>query len=1144
LPTLGVEKAALEDNDLSDWATPYPESEPELGFQLAKSFKGKISRAATIGFMSVREPFRMDDEFELAAESEVPLFDSPYEEQFLTEWVPRQLGPAATNWFIPQASLDSIFEAFSSTDTGARRVDFLFAYPDAQPLVIEIDGPDHEDDIEIDRQRDDQLTSCGFRVIRIPNAEIEAGNGPSLDSVRQHCGSYVIQAVQSKAENDLANAVRSCSAGSKVQLAVAKAIQYGWLAPDTIWRITISGLNEVAFAAVSDAILLLRSLDKIYGTSISPNYFEVQSDSKRRSYAVSEVGIANVADIVPAGETSDLRVTLDYDHGPVHVVEGESRSDSPDFVIRPAYLPVDLAVESVYTTRRPLSKSTDQKVLLAALETFLKQIFRKRSFWPLQSEAILNPLRCNDSVVLLPTGAGKSIIYQLAGLLMPGVTLVVDPIVSLIEDQVEVLMQYGIDRAAAVRGSITTAADRKRLLRGIERGEYQFVLHSPERLQSSEFRQTLRSLAQSSLVNLAVIDEAHCVSEWGHDFRPAYLDLAQNIREFGKDREGRSPPLLALTGTASRAVLRDLLTELGIDRSQSQSLIRPDSFDRKELHFDVRRTEGVDDVNAVLNGTLRSLPDKFGIPSQEFYRPAGKDTFSGIVFVPFVRGAIGVINTVTEVRSATRAHATIFSGRTPSKNQDRREWEIEKRKNVKQFKDNQAPILVSTKAFGMGIDKPNIRYTIHKGMPGSLESFYQEAGRAGRNRQSAQCIIIFSEYDPNRTDSLLDPSLDLSAVRERHSEKSDKKTKTDDDITRQLFFHLNTFRGQEVEVKDIEDILSEIGDLSEAKTKEIPFAPKEMDEKRQEKAIYRLTKIGVFKGYEVNWGSQFYTIQSAAFDLDRCKETLSDYVESAQPARVKVFRRQLEEVQAASPAANAKQLTQMLIEFTYDVIERSRRRAIQEAMLLARNATDDQEIRQRLLDYLQEGIGAENIERLVEEKEPKLTSWRELFDNVSTPIDAGELRGLSIRSLESFPDHPGLLLTRGVSDMMCSDDNDATSRQDIHAALKNAFGQYDINSDDVNDTLTWITDLTSVKAPKLGLPFAIAFLDAKSEGFLPEKTVHHGDSLLQTIHDDRVQTVFEAMKMVTCAEKLVERSRSVRDVLDELRDEPTLGYSL
>lgn len=361
-------------------------------------------------------------------------------------------------------------------------------------------------------------------------------------------------------------------------------------------------------------------------------------------------------------------------------------------------------------------------------------------------------------MVLLPTGAGKSIIYQLAGLLMPGLTLVVDPINALIEDQVEGLHAYGIDRAVPITGDIDRV-ERERLLWRVERGEYLFVLHSPERLQSPQFRSALRALAESSLVNLAVIDEAHCVSEWGHDFRPAYLNLGNNLRRFGAGGAQSPPPLLALTGTASRAVLRDMLTDLGIDRGRSEALVRPHSFDRPELHFEIAHTSPKEDPRAALRGVLNALPGKLGLPRTEFFRPAGRDTASGIVFVPTVtartysvRDARGI------VQNATGSEVTVYSGSSPSRDSRDRSgsWNEEKRRNASAFKTNRVPVLVATKAFGMGIDKPNIRYTVHFGMPMSLESFYQEAGRAGRDGE------ISARRSPSRCWTL--PTEDLTAL--------------------------------------------------------------------------------------------------------------------------------------------------------------------------------------------------------------------------------------------------------------------------------------------------------------------------------------------------------------------------------------------
>ena len=223
-----------------------------------------------------------------------------------------------------------------------------------------------------------------------------------------------------------------------------------------------------------------------------------------------------------------------------------------------------------------ISKDLSDDEVEENLNIFLKNIYRKKQFRDSQSKE--KSFRGHDTVVLLPTGAGKSFIYQLAGLLMPGSTIVIDPLVALMKIKL-ILNQYGIDKSVSISMANKSLENDINL---ISNGEYIFILHSPERLQTSRYRDALRSLSQLSLVNLAVLDEAHCVSEWGHDFRPAYLNVSKNIRSMCKDQDGIPPPIVALTGTASRSVLRDVLTDLEIDPEDENSLIRPESFNREE----------------------------------------------------------------------------------------------------------------------------------------------------------------------------------------------------------------------------------------------------------------------------------------------------------------------------------------------------------------------------------------------------------------------------------------------------------------------------------------------------------------------------------------------------------------------------------
>ena len=1028
--------------------------------------------------VSVRVPFVLDPVLDFGSGADQTLLGSEYESLFLNSWVPRALGPMAGHWFTPQAPLDKLLESGGVGDgSGGRRIDFLFHHPGGPPLAIEVDGPEHEATKDVDEVRDEALRSIGIEVLRVTNDEVLEGGGIVLDRIHSRCQEALARLPTITGDDRLAaSLVVDCATAAKVQFAVARAIEYGWLTAGEDWEIDISGAGAPAAAGVLDALQLLAGFDALYGGCSVPSRFTVRAEDEFAVAWIRTGGGEWVQTTDPEEPTERLRISVESLASPFHAASGEGVHD---FVIRPALVPALIATEPSFDLgRRAIVASTygEARPLLAM---FLRNIFRKPEFRPKQGEAVFNVLRQKDVVVLLQTGAGKSIIYQLAGLMMPGVTLVVDPIIALIEDQVEGLNSYGIDRAVPITGALEPE-ERERLLRRVERGEYQFVLHSPERLQTQKFRSALHALVRSSFVNLAVIDEAHCVSEWGHDFRPAYLNLGNNLRRLCADQGNTPPPLLALTGTASRAVLRDMLADLGIDRNRSEALVRPESFDRSEIRFEIVRTSPREDPQAALRGVLNTLPGKFGLPRTEFYQPSGRDTASGIVFVPTVRGRIyGLLDARRVVRQTTGSEVTIYSGSSPRRGESD-SWEAEKRGNAAAFKANRVPVLVATKAFGMGIDKPNIRFTVHFGMPMSLESFYQEAGRAGRDRKPARSTVVFSEYARSRSDQLINPDLALDELRELFLEV-DRDRQTGDDVTRALWFHLQAFGGVDQEISDAETLVDLIGDLSSSQRMELSCGD---DGDRMEKSIYRLLRLGVIQDYEVDFvgkKGKTFVIHINPFELDECKRRLLDYVHAAKPSKIRPFLRRANEIKTNGPRDAALALTRMLIEFTYEEVERSRRLSIYEAVLLARQAQSDSEIRRRLLDYLQEGLGAERIVELLQCEEVELSAWLELVTKVQTGMDAGDLRGDCIRAFDSDPDHPGLLLARALAESMCSDHDEMVSCRGIGTAIRSAVEKYEISQEDIGASIDEMFDLAETRAPDLGPSLVVALLDLADE---------------------------------------------------------------
>lgn len=979
---------------------------------------------------------------------------------FFDNLLPKYLGE---HQYIKQLTLPEV-QIFDMTQVYVdqyhnRQVDF---YIPQIGVIIEIDGKQHQTSRD-DAHRDEFTQSLGLKTFRFTTQEVSTENqsfqqkfGMLLQYI-EHVERMEMEGVLSPPNGltlqhymqafeegvDVHSPEIKLTAAARFQLLVLELIESGDIRLNEPAMISLVNRDGIEFCqdTLVDLQNLLGELLILTGNgdkSLLLTVEEVNEPQAAEDSIVVDFSIIERYDDRYQNHLDTIFVRTHYLDFYRHYVDGHVNSAEIPSLVGYDFFEIDCTDPITYDL--DLSPESRQR---ESLRYFLSNLFLPNiddvDFREGQVGIIGSALQRKGTIGLLPTGSGKSICYQLSSVLQPAISFVVCPIKSLMYDQKADLDTIGFTRSNYITSDLKPA-EKQQIQNDFGRGKYFFVFISPERFQTRAFRSEMEAIGLDRTFAYAVIDEAHCLSEWGHDFRTSYLNLANTIQRFAPQTN-----YIGLTATASVNVLKDIQTEFNI---ADDNVRTPLDFTREELSFHV-----VDDHGRKLDAAKSLVFDL-----EQKWNPHSKDR-AGIIFTPTVNGAKGCFNLAGNLSSALSMDVRFFSGSAPTQGKFSLEgFDKYKREVQDDFKANKYNLLTATKAFGMGVNKGNIAYTIHYGIPGSMEALYQEAGRAGRDKtlfvdKPADCYVLLTkEKNTSALSNIWSSTATVTDLKDNV-----KQLNRESDVNTNLFLMTNSLDTINEEFKLINEIYNYLMSIEEETSVVVEARQFRTDKSKFEKSIFRLSQLGVVEDWVIEdffrgrLDVQFNVVDEEVLNSN-LENTIRKYDSSFTAESVFNNQNQFYSLVCSrfkrGAITEAQFIILVLLIWSYDHFTYNRRQSLkmvyEECSKLAHNPSYNDEFKQTLEGYFKHDKNSQILHHLAES--PADTSmWLSVFykkkgkssDKVLMSKSEVFTVGAQLsRFLESYKDNICLNYLSGVFRLINDDFDNADGEMRMSESLE------------------------------------------------------------------------------------------------------------